>query len=137
MKVAVKVPRTTSKNPVTILRNVIKAIQDEPKRYKQTVYCRRRTETPLFTPDRGWPSCGTIGCVALWTCVVTGHATSGEQAMYKAQKILGLESGPANKLFAVTALLGFTDSTPGTKKYAEAGVDHIKNFVKKQWGVTL
>jgi hypothetical protein len=121
-----KIPRTRSKNPVTILRTVAKAILEEPKRYNQRVWLA----TDSYDSALAFPACGTVACIAGWTCLVTGANPDAYDVPQVAAKILGLADSPS--LF-VAAIPG----TAGTKAHACAGVRHIARFVKDTWNQTL
>ena len=147
-------PTTESKDPITILKTVIKAIKDEPKRYNQADWIAtigEGTANSDYERDQ-WPFCGTIGCVAAWTCMVTGNDLKG-MPFYKiapmAQNILRLDLEDREELFSGTAVEercakegGFEGDAllvpdQGSKEYAKVGIKNIKAFVMKKWGVRL
>ncbi len=129
-------PRTRSKNPVIILKTVIKAITDEPKRYDQNTW---GDERPQDFPDREryFPPCGTVACVAGWVCIVADGKLPRESHIEgMARRLLGLTKAHSDRLFSAFAVT--PDRWVATpKSHVRAGVRHIKNFVKDVWGVTL
>ena len=137
-------PTTKSKNPITILKTVIKAIEEEPLRYDQGNWLFHKSDIrgnwsdPL--PGR-FPSCGTIGCVAGWTCMVTGNREGDTWAT--ALRVLGLTMVEARPLFSGGAICqmagdrGLDNVDPGDRAYAALGIEHIKDFIMKQWGVRV
>ena len=129
-----KYPTTKSEDPVTILRTVAKAILEEPKRYNQESWHLTKKGCPLWAqPQLGFPLCGTISCVAGWTCLVTGKKLSSiHDIANEAESILGLTESEAVDLFDGDALRGIPHSI-GTEAYAKAGVAHIRRYVKKKW----
>ena len=132
-----KYPTTKSKNPVTILRTVAKAILEEPKRYYQEDYLIAKDSYPEWRSKRRFPSCGTIACVAGWTCLVTKEKGLQPHHVHTiAQRLLRLTDNEAYVLFGGEALWNSPHSV-GTKAYAKAGIAHIRRFVKEKWGKEL
>lgn len=118
-------PYTRSKDPVVILEHVMQAILDEPKRYNQVAWLEKPSDG--IRNESAFPACGTIGCVAGWTCVVSGlRPTNGIAVEVKARKILGGDTG---MLFSGGAVEG----DPGTRVHAKNGVLHILNWMKEKF----
>ena len=128
------IPHTKSKHPLVILKAVIKAICDEPKRYNQETFLMREDQTPDAF-DVSFPACGTVACVAGWACIVTSgvpHSSSG--ILGRAQALLRLTGETSDGLFSGGALgqKSYGDIPPA--QYARLGVRHIIRFAKKTWG---
>lgn len=121
-----------SKNPVVILKHVIKAIQAEPKRYDQGTFIDIAHEHS--GRHRGYfPSCGTVCCVAGWVNVIAGNNWKDYDAQSSvAAKTLGLTWDETDDLFSGDAV-GWR-SMLGPKKHAAEGIKHIRRFVLKKWG---
>lgn len=125
--------RVKSKNPVVILKAVIKAIQEEPKRYDQSIVYVRHNSGSDRQPDY-FPSCGTVACVAGWVNILTG--VRNKYDVYRAGEKLGLEDTvEMNKLFGIGRVPWRKDMTP--EAHAKAGVAHIRRFVKAKWGKNI
>lgn len=126
--------RVTSKNPVVILKAVIKAIQQEPKRYNQSEIVSRFNKREIAHSQGYAPTCGTVACVGGWVNVLTGVSRREEDRLSIAAQTLGLTTREADMLFignpAGVPLRG--NVTP--EQHAAAGVKHIKRFVLKKWG---
>ena len=133
------VPRTRSRNPVTVLKTVVLAIRQEPRRYSQETYGEPAYE--FYGSRRRLPECGTVGCVALWSLIVTRdekdtvRRVSYGEVGWHARLRLGLTDEQAMHLFDGGAVQRIADSyRPGTKRYVEAGVRHIERFMRQHLG---
>lgn len=135
-----KIPTTRSKDPVVILRTVAKAILQEAKRYNQGVWVVHKDDAhgypytkgnnPFYDDVDEFPSCGTVGCIAGWATVVTGNKPAHWNTVEDdARLILGLDLDSADELFN-GGPAELTGLKPGTKEYAKAGVERVRNFVK-------
>jgi hypothetical protein len=86
-----------------LLKDVVKIINDQPKKHDQGSYARKT-------------HCGTACCVAGWVCKLSGYKfswrniygeritettqlTTGEHIPEKAQELLGLTTSEAKNLF--------------------------------------
>lgn len=122
-----------SKNPVVILRHVIKAIKAEPKRYDQGTYVELRG-SGLYD-ESYFPSCGTVCCVAGWVNIIAGkpHTNYTQQATIAAD-VLGLDDIDEHELFngSPYGVRRRDDVTP--QQHAADGIKHIKRFVLQKWG---
>lgn len=148
-----KMPRPIkSRDPIVILRTVIRLIKEENKRYDQAeIVCsvKRRADR-----DKGYfPACGTTACVAGWVNIITGAKTVTQQNnLERAARILKLTKddgkGPTwPDLFDGMPILdpraggGYRGSgqyrDEGPRAHAAAGIRHIKAFARARWGVTL
>lgn len=135
-----KIPTTRSKDPVVILRTVAKAILQEAKRYNQGIWFAekgKRTGELYDEQIKEYPSCGTVACVAGWTCAVTRTPMTLGDTESEAQKLLALNGYGyySDALFSADAIS--STLKPGTKAYAKAGVEHIRRFVRSRWGKEL
>src|SRR6266436_4093148 len=128
--------RTRSTNPVVILKHVIQAIRDEPKRYDQSTFIERIDSAgtgPYPVSLKSFPRCGTICCVAGWVNQIAGDGNLAyEQQEFAAKTILGLDWIEAEDLFSVSAVPSRTSLGP--RRHAQAGIKHIRQFVLKKWG---
>lgn len=124
-----------SKNPVVILKHVIKAIEEEPKRYDQGTFIEIKNTKSTFREDEDFPGCGTICCVAGWTNIIAGRGRLRYSRQERsAQNVLGLTECEADELFDGSApgIRDRSDVTP--EEHAADGIKHIKRFVLKKWG---
>lgn len=125
--------RVRSKNPIVILKAVIRAITEEPKRYDQSVF--RSTRSHSLHRERDFPACGTICCVAGWVNTLTGDFPKSKIGEWDtARQTLALEKEEAMFLFDMTpdGVRNRNSVTP--RQHAADGVKHIKRFVLKKWG---
>ena len=137
--------RVRSTNPVTILKAVIRAIEEEPRRYNQSLVVERREEEDDGYCPRArdyWPSCGTVACVAGWTNLLTGASKDEQESLSRAEDVLGLTYDEGEQLFHESAAGPIRSTYPGDRgptprAHARAGIRHIKRFVKAKWGVNL
>lgn len=138
-----------SRDPVTILKRVIKLIQAEPKRYDQSqiIVCNGENVDSFYEDDY-FPSCGTTACVAGWVHILTGGTLNNKgpasNVILRAERILKLTPDEGSDLFQSTPALDTKqrldswrrfNATP--RQHAAAGVRHIKAFVKQKWGVKI
>lgn len=135
-------PRTRATTTIGILKAVVKAIREEPRRYDQGDWICRFDEYNMewIGADRlkHVPACGTIGCVAGWVDVLKRDTPiKGGSTMTvpeRARALLGLNEWQTDLLFSGGALDGLTTARPGTRAYANAGVKHIERFMRKELG---
>lgn len=87
---------------IRLLRQVAKQISEEPRRLDMNVL------TDLRAPeDAGNPPCGTVGCIAGWSCVLSGSRPKPLLAPTlfwgKGRRLLGLTEVQGERLFNVPA----------------------------------
>lgn len=132
--------RVTSKNPVVILRHVIKAISEEPRRYNQgevvVRYSKDELEESLRLRDYA-PRCGTVACVGGWVNVLTGVRPFEEDDLGIAAKRLHLTDAEADEFFQGCPPGVRLRSSVTARQHAADGIKHIKRFVLKKWGQKL
>lgn len=128
-------PRTTETNAIGILKDVVKAIREEPLRYDQNEWIQFRSE------DQIGPQCGTVCCVAGWVCVLTrpksdrtGRSVLRADVSDKAKEVLGINDVEADRLFDGSPKEVCEAGTPGSRAYMEAGVRHIERFMRDELG---
>lgn len=130
---AAKIPYTSSKDPISILRCVVRAIKEEPRRYNQDVMVARRGDSTLQL-EKWWPRCGIVACIAGWVCAVTNRRGSIPVKAWdvwdRARMILGITDQDSDGLFCE----GTVGGIPGTRSHVCAGINHINKFAKKKWG---
>lgn len=127
-----------SKNPVVILRHVIKAIKEDPKRYDQSTYLNEKDTDGDYRPKNYFSQCGTVCCVAGWVNVIAGknHRNYARQPI-TAQRVLGLSDEEAMRLFSGSPPEVRRRDQFTARQHAADGIKHIKRFVLKKWGVKL
>lgn len=126
--------------PWEILAAVCKVIADEPRRYDQSRWLVRVTDGSDLIPKGYFPECGTVACVAGWTCIINRRVPENNMVVEdKAQKILGLDYKEREELFDVNAAGQDrrTRNETSPRVHARRGIAHIKRFVKKKWGKKL
>lgn len=87
---------------VKLLRKVAKHIAAEPRRYDQDKTLEFLKEEAKVALGSMAPPCGTMGCIAGWTCVITGKTKRAKRSFgyRRAQKQLQLTKDQAHRLFA-------------------------------------
>lgn len=128
VKAVVRRPRSHATNAYDLLNEVRTLILDEPKRYNQTIYLRRRQKPG----QKGFPGCGTIGCVAGWVYTLKSRkrkSTDTDGVADEAAKILGI-SYDQRSLFSGEAAneAAGRHTKPQTRDHAKGGAAHIKAF---------
>lgn len=130
-----KIPKSKARTAYGLLSEVCKIIRDEPKRYNQLAVLVKQdnyssVNLSYFT-KLGFPSCGTVGCVAGWVHELKGN--KNDWVLSSAGRILGLINNQVNEFFNENALheLNKEGFEPQTKEYAELGVQHIQAFQEK------
>lgn len=130
--------RVTSKNPVVILKHVIRAIQQEPKRYDQSeVVMTNHWDDEPDPKDTYYPSCGTVACVGGWVNLLTGATKHNQDDLMRAGYKLKLTPEEQNFLFDGSPADVRKRWTVTPRQHAADGVKHIKRFVLKKWGVRI
>lgn len=126
------IPKSKAKTAYSLLSEIAKLIIAEPKRYNQERFLTvrgGREQAP-----RGFPACGTVGCVAGWVAALKGP--KGARTRYQdvqtvATDILGLDHYQSDQLFSGSALSSAVDGlgpNPQTVSHARHGVKHIRRF---------
>lgn len=116
-------PKSKAKNAYDLLSEVVAIVLAEPKRYDQARFIERRADGD--TVPRGFPACGTVGCVAGWIVTLKGPPTFEYKDVERlAQDILGPTLDTSDLFFG-----GALPGTAGqTKAHAKAGAAHIRAF---------
>lgn len=126
-----KLPTSKAKTAYGLLSDICRIITEEPKRYDQSFWIYRPygDNGASSYPDKGFPSCGTVACVAGWVATLKAPTRQFHAADTKgiAADVLGIDSMSASRLFDGAAI-GFY---PQTDTHAAAGVAHIRRFQKK------
>lgn len=94
---------------VKLLRKVAKHILSEPKRLRMLNWIMRGAPGEIRKAQSdGWgesgtirfPACGTVGCIAGWTCMLSGQEELGD-VVPNARKLLRINAEAAVRLFYV------------------------------------
>lgn len=125
------IPKSRARTAYGLLSEVRALILAEPKRYDQGLYIMRADDDKDSADvRRGYPSCGTVACVAGWVATLAhSEPFHAGETVGIASHILGLSWIQTGELFngsAVSDHLG-----PQTKRYAKAGAKHIADFQRK------
>lgn len=121
-----------SRNPIMILKAVIRVIKAEPKRYDQSELITHIGDGTCNESE--FPICGTIGCVAGWTNILTGARGRQQLSLERAGRLLHLTPGERFELFTGAPPLVRRRGLVSPRQHAADGVKHIKRFVLKKWG---
>lgn len=142
-----KAPRLTK--PTTaykLLSRICTLIRAEPLRYNQGAWVKLESDYPTdYSYKPAFPACGTICCVAGWVETLVSSPGRAKQLSesedprtleYRihiaARRTLGITNDQALQLFngdAISVLEPGLD--PGTPRYAQRGIEHIKAFQQK------
>lgn len=133
MSAAVKtIPKSKAKTAYGLLSEICDLIIAEPKRYNQTRFLA--VQGGDERPPMGFPSCGTVGCVAGWVVALKDRrAIKYTDVEGVASSVLGLVDTQKYQLFSGNALNNNNGHGPDpqTKQHARAGVKHIRRFQAK------
>lgn len=118
-------PKSTATNAYELLDEIKALALEEPKRIDMNNW--RLSDGDVFPAltRRGYPACGTVGCIGGWVEVLSGCRPNG------AEGILGLSSAQSNELFWDPALITHGKSHGQTAKHARLTVQHIARFQAK------
>lgn len=96
-----------------LLRRVQKWIAKEPRSYDQDATLDRSDESP----------CGTVGCIAGWTCALSGKTPQARKrfSYNRARVQLGLTTEQASRLFSY--IWAFSDGGGWPNKFNKAYLD--------------
>lgn len=127
-----KHPQSKAKTAYGLLSEIRRLILAEPKRYDQTdtLFMNGRDSRLAckMDPNRGYPKCGTVGCVAGWVVALKTNpstvATGG--VLGTAARILQIDKILADQLFGGSMVAG----KPQTTQHALGGARHIAAFQK-------
>lgn len=121
-------PKSKAKTAYGLLSEVCDVIRNEPLRYNQTWWLSKRRDRIQVLPPAGYPSCGTVGCVAGWAVTLKGKTVRDWDIESTARKLLGLDEAQATDLFSSDAI---KSTDPQTLAHANAGIAHIRSFQKE------
>ena len=133
-----KIPLSNATTAWDLLKDVKRAITEEPKRASMRVY---RQE---ILPNKGGPACGTVGCFAGWVSLLAGTPDRDPFSVddHNARSILGQDLDyytvlRANKWTSPNLRYVFNTgggdacrtTTPRTRAHARAVVQRINRFM--------
>lgn len=133
---ATSIPKSTAETAYDLLSEVAALALAEPKRINMNTW-RLRAGVDGCEPVRGYPECGTVGCIGGWVDTLRNAPS------HAAQNILGLTDEQADELFYDDGLLkeagnveddeddDVTDSLAQTPEHANNVVAHIRKFQLK------
>jgi hypothetical protein len=119
-----KLPTSRAKTAYGLLSEIAKLALEEPKRMSMGFWIDRRVDDDgdewQWRPSRGWPTCGTVGCIGGWTETLrAGYASD----------TLGIDGDQAEELFQDPDLCAAPNQQ--TTTHAKAVARHIAKFQKK------
>ena len=128
------IPRSKAKTAWGLLKDVRKAILDEPLRVNmKTVVAKRK-------PSEGGPACGTVGCLAGWTLLLAGKRFSYCHVRDWSLDVESLLGGRINIDFNTVVGRRYVFNSgdgdrcawtiPGTPEHAEAVVARLDKFME-------
>lgn len=133
-KVSRLIRLSKAKTAYGLLRDVQKAIIEEPRRANMGVYtCKLNPDTDPYAP-----ACGTVGCVAGWISLLSGQGRVDDDI--PARKLLDPKGdvldlntvGPyRNYVFNGGEGDACNRTTPGTPEHAGAVVQRIETFIQR------
>ena len=123
---------------VKLLRKVAKHILAEPTRLVMGNWLLKKGYEDIEAIEYGefgsrpFPKCGTAGCIAGWTCELSGKGKVKHHDLV-AKRLLGLNKRESERLFLPDQWpaefeRGYNDD--GRKKTAEVAVARIEHFIK-------
>jgi len=130
---AAAIPRSRAKTAWGLLKDVRKAILEEPLRVDMGQVVGK------LDPDDGGPACGTVGCLAGWTLLLAGKKytirVDWESAV---EKLLGNHDAVNYYTAGYNGAYVFNSgdgddchiTDPGTQEHADAVVDRLDKFMQ-------
>jgi hypothetical protein len=125
---------------IKLLNRVKKYILAEPRRYNQNATLRKLDEYDRAELGSDKPPCNTLGCIAGWTCHLSGDTPRKRNSFNyeRARKALGLTPKEADRLFAYTWNIGAWpekflqkyDAAKTPAGRARAAAQRIEHFIK-------
>lgn len=123
-------PRSDAECAYDLLEDIIKAIDEEPKRIRMGDWLVRTNESPEYLKEHDLPACGTVGCIAGWATVLKPDADERYWDVEgSAAELLGLTADQVSHLFYYFPAVVGEDSTAGTREYADKVIAHIREFM--------
>ena len=116
---AALIPKSKAKTAYGLLSEIAALVTAEPKRFDMSTWIRR--EKHGENARRGFPACGTVGCIGGWTQLLRPREGG-------AQTILGLTFEQSNELFTPS---GWLAEDGQTAAHARKYVAHLRRFQKK------
>jgi len=122
-----KIPTSKAKTAYGLLSEVAALALAEPKRIDMSRWvCREGSpsqyEWDYVAPLRGYPACGTVGCIGGWVDTLT------RKKVGDAYDTLGLGLDAGNELFMPP---WWADRDTQSRAHARKVVAHIRKFQKK------
>lgn len=118
------IPKSKAKTAYGLLSEVVAIITAEPMRLDMNDWLshRGKHDDAWNSPPKGYPVCGTVGCIGGWVDTLKGRECGA------ATEILGLSDTQEHRLFMPSGLMNMQ---PQTLAHARATVKHIRMFQKK------
>lgn len=139
------VPKSRATNSYDLLKDVIKAIREEPRRiYMRDWWIpeeRLENQTDVVLKELStsrFPACGTVGCIRGWMGLLVHNigdrgipsvAGTGTDLLPSAYSNISRQD--TDNLFYGSAEYPFPDAKHGTVEYAEAVVENIEKYLAK------
>lgn len=115
------IPTSKAKTAFRLLTEVIDLVADEPKRMDMGEW--HSTAGSDVAPRRGFPKCGTVGCIGGWCeTLKPGHDVSD---------LLDLSADQLDELCYHKSLIEHAESFGQTRVHANRVIAHIRRFQKK------
>lgn len=124
-RVVSALPKSKAKTAHGVLSEICALVLAEPRRLSMRTWCISRDmlapgEDARDYVARGFPSCGTVGCIGGWTETLRPDAA--------ARITLGIDRDLGEELFYPRELLAQREQTVA---HARATVAHIRRFQRK------
>lgn len=120
-------PKSKAKTAYGLLSYVRKLILAQPLRYDQGDWLAKPDDEDGYEPAKGFPECGTVGCVAGWVKTLAAPKSRGVISTV-ARRVLGLDWQQTEALFYWEPPARYK---PQTAAHAKRGAEHIAQFQKK------
>jgi hypothetical protein len=126
------IPKSKAANAYDLLSEVARAVTAEPKRLRMGTWLDTKAKRRLGVEA---PACGTIGCIAGWSVMLSGSRTLRREmarGVYfnyyetPASGLLGLDEEQSEELFNTDVEGRF-----GTRAHARNAVRRIRAFQQK------
>ena len=128
------IPHSHATTSWELLEDVVKTIDQEPKRFDWAIWTN--TDADYYLPAQDAPACGTTGCIAGWVNLLTASDERGVRSPWDARSWFPREL--ATELSAL--FLGMGDYSHGPlergrgetcTEYVARGLSAIRAFMEK------
>ena len=121
--------RSNATNAYDLMTDIAAYILEEPKRIWMGFWMVQGNEAIRDALDKTGPACGTVGCIAGNTCLLTGRIPRSQHNVWpRATQILSGKNGELESDLDTLFLDTKVPARYGTKRYAQIVASRIREF---------